>query len=34
MIYDKHAYKIVVVISSYIDEFFYLANIFGSLSQL
>jgi hypothetical protein len=22
MIYDKHAYKIVVVISSYIDEFF------------
>lgn len=25
MIYDKHAYKTVVVISSYIDEFFFLA---------
>jgi hypothetical protein len=34
-IYDKHVYKTAVVISSHIDEFFfYMGNIFGSLSQL
>jgi len=31
MIYDKHAYKTVVVISSYIDEIFFLANIYLAL---
>jgi hypothetical protein len=28
MIYDKHAYKTVVVISSYIDEFFFFWQIY------